>query len=64
MRPLDLFKGTKGDKTRRFQEIEDRLCRLSQGIGEIRLDVIDFIDQTNETETAFEVRMAEVVDDL
>ena len=64
MRVLDLFKGTRGDMTRRFQEIEDSLCQISQMIGDMRINVIDFIDQATETETAFESRMAEVADHL
>lgn len=59
-----LFIGTKGDKTRRFNEVEDQLCRLSQIIGDLRLDVIDFIDQTTKEETAFEEQMGEVADQL
>lgn len=59
-----LFTGTKGDKTRRYQEIEGSLCQVSQMICDIRQSVIDYIDQTTETETSFEARMAGVADDL
>lgn len=61
-----LFTGTKGDKLRRFNEVENQLFRLSQFASDVRLNVFDFIDQTKRKElaTPFELQMIEIADQL
>lgn len=59
-----LFIGTKADKTRRFNEVENRICMLYQDISNLRSDLIDSLGQMKEYATPFELMIETVVDQL
>lgn len=61
---LSMLAGMKRNKLRDFFEIEDRMARISQLIGELRLDICDTIDPKRNQCTPYEECMGLVADYL
>ena len=65
MNEYGMLEGCRRNKLFQFFEDQDRLCRISQLLGEIRLDIIDTMNSTRNGEmTVYELKMAEVADYL
>ena len=63
-RDLSMLSGFRGNKLKDFYEIEDRIVRILQFIGQLRLDICDTIDPKREECTPYEERMCSVADHL
>lgn len=61
---VSMLSGFRGNKLRDFYEIEDRMSRISQFIGDLRLDICDTIDPKREECTPYEERICSVADYL
>lgn len=61
---LSMLSGLKKNKLADFYEIEDRMARISQLIGSLRLDICDTIDPKRKECTPYEERMCSVADYL
>lgn len=61
---LSMLNGLRRNKLRDFFEVEDRMARISQLIGELRLDICDTIDPTRTNCTPYEDRMGAVANYL
>lgn len=61
---LSMLSGLRRNKLAAFYEIEDRMARISQLIGALRLDICDTIDPNRKNCTPYEGRMGSVADYL
>lgn len=61
---LSMLAGLRKNKLSDFYGIEDRMARISQLIGELRLDIIDTIDPTRKNSTPYEEKIGVIADYL